>query len=325
MSGTPPPRSLTVVRNDKWWGQKPALERITWREMSSQAEQAAYKNGEIDYVDASTLSSYNELSGVANTDIRKGSALSVGNYELNPEKVPLPIRRAFVAALNRDQLLKLRYEKLGWKENLPGSMCMLPMQEGYQDNYPTKLGKDVATKILEEAGYTKNGDYYAKDGAKAPYPVITFGSDPVVSSTAQFLVQQMKEVGIELTIENHGASEMSSIISSKNFAIKTGGYGITTSPVDAANYFYISETNNGHGKELDSLAATMMSTEDPKEQLKLMNELEKRHLDEVAIYVPTHNGPNFKACRKGLANYGPMLFGLPYYNPNVWIKVGWEK
>ena len=139
------------------------------------------------------------------------------------------------------------------------------------------------------------------------------------------LEAKMKEIGVELTIENHGASEMSSIISSKNFAIKTGGYGITTSPVDAANYFYISETNNGHGKDLDSLAATMMSTEDPKEQLKIMNELEKRHLDEVAIYVPTHNGPNFKACRKGLANYGPMLFGLPYYNPNVWINVGWEK
>ena len=156
---------------------------------------------------------------------------------------------------------------------------------------------------------------YAKDGVKASYSVTTFGTDPVVSSTAQFLTQQMKEIGVELTIENHGASEMSSIISSKNFAIKTGGYGITTSPVDAANYFYISETNNGHGKDLDSLAATMMSTEDPKEQLKIMNELEKRHLEEVAIYVPTHNGPNFKACRKGLANYGPMLFGLPYYNP----------
>lgn len=135
----------------------------------------------------------------------------------------------------------------------------------------------------------------------------------------------MKEIGIELSIDNHGASEMASIISAKNFTIKSGGYGITTSPVDAANYFYISETNNGHGKDLDSLAATMMSTEDPKEQLKIMNELEKRHLDEVAIYVPTHNGPNFKACRKGLANYGPMLFGLPYYNPNVWINVGWEK
>ena len=316
---------LTAVRNEKWWGTKPLLERIIWREMSSQAEQAAYKNNEIDYVDASTLSSYNELSGVANTDIRKGSALAVGNYEINPEKVPLPIRRAFVAALNRDQLLKLRYEKLGWKENLPGSMCMLPMQEGYQNNYPTKLGKDVATKILEDAGYTKNGDYYAKDGAKASYPVTTFGTDPVISSTAQFLVQQMKEIGIELTIENHGSSEMASIISAKNFAIKSGGYGITTSPVDAANYFYISETNNGHGKDLDSLAATMMSTEDPKEQLKIMNELEKRHLDEVAIYVPTNNGPNFKACRKGLANFGPMLFGLPYYNPNVWLNIGWEK
>ena len=316
---------LTVVRNDKWWGTKPLLERITWREMSSQAEQAAFKNNEIDYADASTLSSYNELSSVSNIDIRKGSALAVGNYEINPEKVPLPVRRAFVAALNREQLFKLRYEKLGWKEPLPGSMCMLPMQEGYQDNYPTKLGKDVATKILEDAGYTKNGDYYEKDGVKASYSVTTFGTDPVVSSTAQFLTQQMKEIGIELSIDNHGASEMASIISAKNFTIKSGGYGITTSPVDAANYFYISETNNGHGKELDSLAATMMSTEDPKEQLKIMNELEKRHLDEVAIYVPTHNGPNFKACRKTLANYGPMLFGLPYYNPNVWINVGWEK
>ena len=316
---------LTVVRNDKWWGTKPMLERITWREMTSQAEQAAFKNNEIDYADASTLSSYNELSAVANVDIRKGSALAVGNYEINPEKVPLPVRRAFVAALNREQLFKLRYEKLGWKEPLPGSMCMLPMQEGYQDNYPTKLGKDVATKILEDAGYTKNGDYYEKDGVKASYSVTTFGTDPVVSSTAQFLVQQMKEIGVELSIDNHGASEMASIISAKNFSIKSGGYGITTSPVDAANYFYISETNNGHGKDLDSLAATMMSTEDPKEQLKIMNELEKRHLDEVAIYVPTHNGPNFKACRKTLANYGPMLFGLPYYNPNVWINVGWEK
>ena len=52
-------------------------------------------------------------------------------------------------------------------------MCMLPMQEGYQDNYPTKRGKDVATKILEDAGYTKSGDYYTKDGAKVSYPVIT--------------------------------------------------------------------------------------------------------------------------------------------------------
>ena len=30
-------------------------------------------------------------------------------------------------------------------------------------------------------------------------------------------------------------------------------------------------TYNGHGKDLDSLAATMMSTEDPKEQLKIIS------------------------------------------------------
>ena len=109
-------------------------------------------------------------------------------------------------------------------------MCMLPMQEGYQDNYPTKLGKDVATKILEDAGYTKSGDYYTKDGAKVSYPVITFGSDPVVSSTAQFLVQQMKEIGVELTTRTTVPLKCRASFPRRNFAIKTGGYGITTSP-----------------------------------------------------------------------------------------------
>ena len=320
-------KTFSVVPNDKWWGTKPLLDKIVFTQMESSAARAAFKNDEIDAIGASTSSTYAEVKNIAGTELRKGTRLYAGGLDINPRRVKdAALRKAIFVGANREALAKIQFQGLPYEETIPGSMIHMPFSPYYQDSYPTPNNSvSEAQKILETAGYTKNGDYYEKDGVKASYPVTTFGTDPVVSSTAQFLTQQMKEIGIELSIDNHGASEMASIISAKNFTIKSGGYGITTSPVDAANYFYISETNNGHGKELDSLAATMMSTEDPKEQLKIMNELEKRHLDEVAIYVPTNNGPNFKACRKGLANYGPMLFGLPYYNPNVWINVGWEK
>ena len=317
--------SLILTRNDKWWGQKPLLEKISIRSLGEAASLAAFKNSEIDVISASSHNVYADVSKMSNIDIRKGSALGVGDYELNPDKIPLPVRKAIVAGINREQIQKIRFEKIGWNEKAPGSMCFLPLQEGYKDSYPTEIGEDVAKKILEDAGYKKDGDFYAKDGKKASYELATFGDDQDVKTTSQFFSDQMKKIGIELKIVNRANSELTKVSTERSYGIKSAGYGITTNPVDSAYYFYRSEINNGHGKELDSLADKMMATEDYKKQLEIATELEKRHLAEVAIYIPVYNGPNYQACKKGLANYGPRLFATSAYDPDVWINAGWEK
>ena len=317
--------SLILTRNDKWWGQKPLLEKISIRSLGEAASLAAFKNSEIDVISASSQNVYADVSKMSNIDIRKGSALGVGDYELNPDKIPLPVRKAIVAGINREQIQKIRFEKIGWNEKAPGSMCFLPLQEGYKDSYPTEIGEDVAKKILEDAGYKKDGDFYAKDGKKASYELFTFGDDQDVKTTSQFFSDQMKKIGIELKIVNRANSELTKVSTERSYGIKSAGYGITTNPVDSAYYFYRSEINNGHGKELDSLADKMMATEDYKKQLEIATELEKRHLAEVAIYIPVYNGPNYQACKKGLANYGPRLFATSAYDPDVWINAGWEK
>ena len=318
-------KSLILIRNDKWWGQKPLLEKISIRSLGEAASLAAFKNSEIDVISASSHNVYADVSKMSNIDIRKGTALGVSDYELNPDKIPLPVRKAIVAGINREQIQKIRFEKIGWNEKAPGSMCFLPLQEGYKDSYPTEIGEDVAKKILEDAGYKKDGDFYAKDGKKASYELFTFGDDQDVKTTSQFFSDQMKKIGIELKIVNRANSELTKVSTERSYGIKSAGYGITTNPVDSAYYFYRSEINNGHGKELDSLADKMMATEDYKKQLEIATELEKRHLAEVAIYIPVSNGPNYQACKKGLANYGPRLFATSAYDPDVWINAGWEK
>ena len=319
-------KSLILTRNDKWWGQKPLLEKISIRSLGEAASLAAFKNSEIDVISASSQNVYADVSKMSNIDIRKGTALGVSDYELNPDKIPLPVRKAIVAGINREQLLKIRFEKIGWSEKAPGSMCFLPLQEGYKDSYPTEIGEDVAKKILEDAGYKKDGDFYAKDGKKASYELATFGDGQDTKTTSQFFSDQMKKIGIEIKIVTYtGENDLVKVSNERSYGIKSAGYGITTNPVDSAYYFYRSEINNGHGKELDSLADKMMATEDYKKQLEIATELEKRHLAEVAIYIPVSNGPNYQACKKGLANYGPRLFATPAYDPDVWINAGWEK
>ena len=319
-------KSLILTRNDKWWGQKPLLEKISIRSLGEAASLAAFKNSEIDVISASAQNVYADVSKMSNIDIRKGTALGVSDYELNPDKIPLPVRKAIVAGINREQLQKIRFEKIGWNEKAPGSMCFLPLQEGYKDSYPTEIGEDVAKKILEDAGYKKDGDFYAKDGKKASYELATFGDGQDTKTTSQFFSDQMKKIGIEIKIVTYtGENDLVKVSEERSYGIKSAGYGITTNPVDSAYYFYRSEINNGHGKELDSLADKMMATEDYKKQLEIATELEKRHLAEVAIYIPVSNGPNYQACKKGLANYGPRLFATSAYDPDVWINAGWEK
>ena len=319
-------KSLILTRNDKWWGQKPLLEKISIRSLGEAASLAAFKNSEIDVISASSQNVYADVSKMSNIDIRKGTALGVSDYELNPDKIPLPVRKAIVAGINREQLLKIRFEKIGWSEKAPGSMCFLPLQEGYKDSYPTEIGEDVAKKILEDAGYKKDGDFYAKDGKKASYELATFGDGQDTKTTSQFFSDQMKKIGIEIKIVTYtGENDLVKVSNERSYGIKSAGYGITTNPVDSAYYFYRSEINNGHGKDLDSLADKMMATEDSKKQLEIATELEKRHLAEVAIYIPVSNGPNYQACKKGLANYGPRLFATSAYDPDVWINAGWEK
>ena len=319
-------KSLILTRNDKWWGQKPLLEKISIRSLGEAASLAAFKNSEIDVISASSHNVYADVSKMSNIDIRKGTALGVSDYELNPDKIPLPVRKAIVAGINREQLQKIRFEKIGWSEKAPGSMCFLPLQEGYKDSYPTEIGEDVAKKILEDAGYKKDGDFYAKDGKKASYELATFGDGQDTKTTSQFFSDQMKKIGIEIKIVTYtGENDLVKVSTERSYGIKSAGYGSTTNPVDSAYYFYRSEINNGHGKELDSLADKMMATEDYKKQLEIATELEKRHLAEVAIYIPVSNGPNYQACKKGLANYGPRLFATSAYDPDVWINAGWEK
>ena len=120
-------KTLTLTRNDKWWGEKPILERIVFRQMDSAAERAAFKNDEIDAAPATAAASYKELKEVANTEMRRGVRLFSGGMIMNPARMQdVALRRAVMAGLKREAISKVRFKGLDYEEKQPGSMIHMP-------------------------------------------------------------------------------------------------------------------------------------------------------------------------------------------------------
>ena len=319
-------KTLTLTRNEKWWGEKPVLERIIFRQMDSAAERAAFKNDEIDAAPATAAASYKELKEVANTEMRRGVRLFSGGMIMNPARMQdVALRRAVMAGLKREAISKVRFQGLDYEEKVPGSMIHMPFSEYYQDNYPTPNNDaSAASKILEEAGYTKNGDYYEKDGKQAAFKYSVFGEDPTSKAVAQTVVQQLKDAGINVELDARAASEFGKAMQSKDYDATASGYGLTDpDATQATQQFYLREKPEDAGTdEINELIEKMKLIADDKARNQACNEIEKKHMAEVAVMVPLFNGPEYKFVKKGLHNYGVSLF---QGNGIHWEKVGWAK
>ena len=315
-------KTFSVVPSDKWWGTKPLLEKIVFTQMESSAARAAFKNDEIDAIGANTSASYTEVKSVAGAELRKGTRLYAGGLDINPRRVKdAALRKAIFAGVNREALAKIQFQGLPYEESIPGSMIHMPFSPYYQDNYPTPNNSvSEAQKILEAAGYTKKGDYYEKDGQKAGCAVVTFGDDPTTKGRAQTFTQQMKDVGIEIRIDQRADSEFASVLGNWDYDISFSGYGVSTpDATEATKQFYYSENNDGNGsKEIDALIDAMTVMEDDKARNLACNEIEKKHMAEFAFLGTITNGPDFMMVKKTLANYGPSL-----YKSTDWTAVGW--
>ena len=319
-------KTLTLTRNEKWWGEKPILERIVFRQMDSAAERAAFKNDEIDAAPATAAASYKELKEVANTEMRRGVRLFSGGMIMNPARMQdVALRRAVMAGLKREAISKVRFQGLDYEEKQPGSMIHMPFSEYYRDVYPTPNNDAAAaSKILEEAGYTKNGDYYEKGGKQATFKYSVFGDDPTSKAVAQTIVQQLKDAGINVELDARAASEFGKAMQAKDYDATASGYGLTDpDATQATQQFYLREKPEEAGTdEINKLIEKMKLIADDKERNLACDEIEKKHMAEVAVMVPLFNGPEYKFVKKGLRNYGVSLY---QGNGIHWEKVGWAK
>lgn len=323
--------TLTLVPNERWWGDKPKLKKVSFRVMESQATINAFQAGEIDaagVADKNSLTIAGEMGDAI--DIR--AALRPANviFTLNskaPQLKDEDVRHAVFSAIDRDQLAEIRYNGLGYEEEMPGSLTLYSTQEGYKDNIKDviKFDPEQSKKLLEDAGYQQGDDgIYAKDGEKLSLRYILIGDDEVSKSLAAAVQKMLKDVGVDLKIEERPSSEFSKVTSERDFDLFLSAFA-SSDPFGVA-YFgqtYASDStlnmSSTGTKEFDKKIEELQNLPTKEEQIDRVNELESEAFGQYGI-LPFANGPQMVGVKKGLANYGANGFAiLPKED------IGWEK
>ena len=321
---------VTFVPNEKWWGEKPKLDKVTYRQMESQAIINAFQAGEIDA--ASVAAKDNLAVAKQMKDINILGALQPSNFLLTlnsktPVLEDIKVRQALITGVDRETLAQIRFNGLDYKEDLPGSIFLFQNQEGYQDNFSSvvQYDQDKAKQLLDEAGWAEGGDgIREKDGEKLKLRYVTFGDDQMTKSSVAGLQKMMKDIGVDMQVSERPTSDFSRVMAEKDFDLIMSGFG-STDPFGVLyfkqDYASDSELNkSGTGTpEFDEKINELYQISDQTEQIAKANDLEKEAFAQYGI-MPYANGPQLTGVKKGLANFGAYAFAVvPKEN------IGWAK
>jgi peptide/nickel transport system substrate-binding protein len=203
--------SVTLRPNPRWYGPMPTIQRVVFRILPNTAAYfEAFRGDQVDAIypapEPSSVAEVQEISGA-----RSDFSAKTGTIEalwLNNEKFPfdsVAVRQAFAYAIDRDAIVNRLFGDLGITE---ASQSLLPpMVNRYSANAWSRytLDLDQVNSLMEGDGWTKEGQYWEKDGRQAAITVKSTAGDKRRELTEQILQEQLRAAGFRLTIRNLSA------------------------------------------------------------------------------------------------------------------------
>ena len=329
-------KTITVKRNPKWWGEKPYLDKIVFKQVPQAAQIDALLNGEIDYMDVSI-----DANAVKRVKADKGKKVRLdtnvsATFEhltfgpLNSVTGDVAVRQALALALDREQIAVAIQSPIVGKKNVAVLNNRIFMKGLYcnQDNSGSFGKRDLkaARALLDKAGWTVGSDgIRSKNGVRltmtAKYPSANDARrDIILLATAM-----AKEAGIELvpTLIPSADYFVKHVTQPANFELAVFAWIGTAYPIASSPNLYKTGSAQNFPKissELvDSLGVRANQILALPKRCELMNQMDKE-LWKIMPSIPLYQRPNAVAVNTKLANFG--AFG---YTSLDWAKVGFEK
>jgi glutathione transport system substrate-binding protein len=209
-------QSLTLRRNDRYYGPKAHLDSIVFRFLpESTTQPAALQNNEVDLIyPQPQLDLVQQVKALPDVTSELNIGLSFEHLDFNFKNEHLAqanVRKSIATGLNVQELVNRTVKQFTDEAQPLGNRIWLPGQRYYQDHMGQYGKGDVAgaQRLLEEAGYTKGADgIYAKDGKKLSLRISTTAGNQLRETQGQLIQAQLKPVGIDLRIANVDSTEL---------------------------------------------------------------------------------------------------------------------
>jgi peptide/nickel transport system substrate-binding protein len=320
--------SLTLVRNDKYYGKRPALDQIVYRYITdSAAEPQALANNEVQMIyPQPQLDLIDQVKKIQGVKTETNLGLNFEHIDFNFKNsllADIAVRKAIATGIDRQELLNATVKQFTDKAAVLNNRMFMPSQKGYQDNAGGISKGDIAgaQKLLDAAGYTKGPDgIYAKNGQPLKFRYTVTQGNKLRERTEEIFIAQMKKVGIAVDPVN--TTKLGSTLSSGDFDIIQFSWVGTPFPVSSNQSIYLSTGGQNYGKfvnaDVDKLFPQAIREVDPQKANDTANQIDKILFDQMAT-LPLYQKPTFLAYYDRYANIvdNPTSQG-PFYNTQDW-------
>ncbi|MFN8440378.1 MAG: ABC transporter substrate-binding protein [Caldilineaceae bacterium] len=235
-------------RNDNWWGAKtgvfklPAPKYLKWVWAGPPETRAALMaDDQLDSLMDVTLGALQAIQAKNPNIIAWYNDLPKAwvpdpcsrTMEFNTAKAPWDdpeMRWAINYAIDRDQIVKVAYEGSTFKSRhffpaYPPLDAMVDAAEkagAWNTEQLWTYDPAKAAQIIESKGYTKNGDYYEKDGKQLSMDIITHEAFIEKQRIAQVVVEELQALGINASTRTEAGGTWDEDFRNGNFEVKMG-------------------------------------------------------------------------------------------------------
>lgn len=306
----------TLERNPKWWGQAPKLETIVYRAVSQDQQGTSFSNGEIDALNISANADlYQTAQNVQGAQIQASNGLTWTHITMRASDGPLAdvnVRKAVASIVNREQIANTANSPVGVPAITQGSYVFMPGQDGYTDE-SLPYDTDAGAKYLEDAGYTKDGDSWVKDGTPLKFSVTVPADTATNIQRAEQIQADLSEFGIPVELNSVPVGGyFSDYIIPGDFQMVTFSWRGTAYPISSSESLFspVDSAQNYTGitdPQLADLWQKANTDLDPDSRLQTAEEIDKVLWSYVPI-IPIAPLPNVYAVKQGLVNWGATQF-----------------
>jgi peptide/nickel transport system substrate-binding protein len=333
-------QTITIVRDDKWWGNKAKLDKIIFKAVEDNALADALANGEVDFMEiAANVNSHKRAKEMtAKVDLRKAGGPNFRHITINGSKPQLSdklVRQALALAINRQTIGNALLKPLDVEPQVLNNHIFMTNHAAYKDN-AGELGKynvEKARSMLDAAGWKLDGGTRKKDGTALALNFVIPANVQASKQESELIQAMLKEVGVTVTIKAVPSADFfDKYITPGDYDVTVFSWIGTAFPVSSTESIYKKPVKGANGElqteqnysrigtdEIDALYKQANGELDKKKQQELGNKIDGLIWDEV-FSLPMYQRPDYWAVKKELVNIGAFAYADPAYE-----DIGYKK
>ncbi|WP_214368312.1 ABC transporter family substrate-binding protein [Pseudonocardia sp. H11422] len=315
-------QTVTLVRNEKWWGEKPKLDRIIFKVVERAALADAMANNEIDfYRIGSSVDLFQRARTIPGVTVRQAPDPTYNHITFNgaPTSIlsDVALRQAIAKGIDRTAIANRLIGQIVPQVSQVGNHIYPVGSKYYRDNSAVvAYDPEAAASDLDNLGWKLDGGVRKKDGRELDLRLVQSAGNPISDAIDKTVLDQLGKIGVKVTIESvPNAVFFKEYVNVGNFDLVGFAWESTSTPLSSGKGIYQAVSPGNVGQNFGSITtpeiqqkyAAALAELDETKRAELGNEVDTLVWQQVH-HIPLYAATGAVAARDTIANLGAKGF-----------------